>query len=64
MGRDVEVSGMKQWRPASDEPVRVVRYTCPKCGRWLEEVKGRRMTCVLCRVRMKAEEKRRSEQSG
>ena len=54
--------GMKQRRPIDDEAVRVVRYTCPQCGRWLEEVAGRRMTCILCRVRMVAERGRRGEQ--
>jgi hypothetical protein len=53
---------MKQWRPATDKPVCVVRYTCPKCRRWLEDVEGRRMSCVLCRVRMVAERGRRDEQ--
>lgn len=61
---DSEVIGMKQWRPATDKPVRVVRYTCPKCGRWLEEVAGRSMTCVLCRARMTAEKRGRGEQDG
>lgn len=61
---NVEVSGMTQWRPATDEPARVVRYTCPKCRRWLEEVAGRRMTCVLCRVRMKAEKRGRGDDDG
>lgn len=53
---------MKQRRPIDDEAVRVVRYTCPQCGRWLEEVAGRRMWCILCRVRMVAERRRRDGQ--
>ena len=53
---------MKQRRPAGDEPVRVVRYTCPRCGRWLEEVAGRNMMCILCRVTMTAERRRKGEQ--
>jgi DNA-directed RNA polymerase subunit RPC12/RpoP len=56
------VIGMKQRRPAGVESVRVVRYTCPRCGRWLEEVEGRRMMCILCRVRMVDERRRRDGQ--
>ena len=37
---------MKQRRPIDDEAVRVVRYTCPQCGRWLEEVAGRRKAAM------------------
>ena len=55
---------MKQRRPIDDEAVRVVRYTCPQCRRWLEDVEGRRMSCVLCRVRMTAEKRGRGEQDG
>jgi exosome complex RNA-binding protein Csl4 len=49
-------------KPIDDKPVRVVRYTCPKCRRWLEEVEGRRMMCILCRVTMTAERRRRDGQ--
>ena len=48
-------------RQVNDDPVKLVTYTCPKCKRCMEEVEGRRMSCVLCRVRMKAEERRRRD---
>jgi hypothetical protein len=49
-------------RQVNDDPVKLVTYTCPKCKRAMEEVAGRRMTCILCRVRMVAERGRRDEQ--
>ena len=49
-------------KPIDDKPVRVVRYTCRKCGRWLEEVAGRSMWCILCRVKMTAEKRGRDGQ--
>ena len=59
--RRAEVS--KRYRkPIDDEAARVVRYTCPRCKRAMEEVDGRRMWCILCRVRMVAERRRKGEQ--
>lgn len=49
-------------KPINDDPVKLVTYTCPRCKRCMEEVEGRRMWCILCRVRMVAERRRRDEQ--
>jgi hypothetical protein len=62
-GGRVEVRAMaRPVRQVNDEPVKLVTYTCPKCKRAMEEVDGRRMWCILCRVRMVAERRRRDGQ--
>lgn len=61
----VEVTRMGRKRRQSvsdDELPKIVVFECPKCKRRMEETEGRRMWCILCRVRMVAERGRRGEQ--
>jgi hypothetical protein len=63
VGGRVEVRAMaRPVRQVNDDPVKLVTYTCPKCKRAMEEVAGRRMMCILCRVRMVDERRRRDGQ--